>query len=159
MSALLAVRGLNKSFGSVVAANNIEVEIAASEIVGIIGANGAGKTTLFRMITGDEKPDAGKISLGESVKQAKLLKWHKHDGDAVKTDEPLCELETDKANVPLNSSAAGVIQQLKNEGDTVKVGEVVARPAQELAPRRRPLMVRQAGDGCGVSSVGHVSVS
>ncbi len=40
--------------------------------------------------------------LGESVKQATLLKWHKQDGEAVKVDEPLCELETDKANADLN---------------------------------------------------------
>ncbi len=42
--------------------------IPAGAIVGIIGANGTGKTTLFRMITGQEKPDAGTIRVGESVK-------------------------------------------------------------------------------------------
>jgi 2-oxoglutarate dehydrogenase E2 component (dihydrolipoamide succinyltransferase) len=64
--------------------------------------------------------------LGESVKQAKLLKWHKHDGDAVKVDEPICELESDKANVDIPAESAGIIHQKKREGDTVDVGEIIA---------------------------------
>jgi 2-oxoglutarate dehydrogenase E2 component (dihydrolipoamide succinyltransferase) len=64
--------------------------------------------------------------LGESVKQAKLLKWHKHDGDAVKIDEPICELESDKANVDIPAESAGIIHQKKREGDTVDVGEIIA---------------------------------
>jgi len=65
--------------------------------------------------------------LGESVTQAILLKWHKTDGAQVANEEPLCELETDKANVDIPAPAAGVIRRVKNEGDTVRVGEVIAR--------------------------------
>jgi branched-chain amino acid transport system ATP-binding protein len=61
MSALLAAQGLNKRFGAVVAADNVVVEIAAGETVGIIGANGAGKTTFVNMVTGYLKPDEGLI--------------------------------------------------------------------------------------------------
>jgi 2-oxoglutarate dehydrogenase E2 component (dihydrolipoamide succinyltransferase) len=64
-------------------------------------------------------------ALGESVKQAILIKWHKNDGDPVKTDEPLCELETEKANVDLPAQSAGVLHRLKKEGDQVSVGEVI----------------------------------
>jgi 2-oxoglutarate dehydrogenase E2 component (dihydrolipoamide succinyltransferase) len=64
--------------------------------------------------------------LGESVKQAVLLKWHKSDGDAVRMDEPICELETDKANVDIPAPAAGVLKRLKKEGETVNVGEPIA---------------------------------
>ena len=64
--------------------------------------------------------------LGESVKQAKLLKWHKHDGDSVAVDEPLCELESDKANVDVPAESAGIIHPKRREGDTVDVGEVIA---------------------------------
>ena len=65
--------------------------------------------------------------LGESVTEAVLLRWIKNDGDAVNRDEPLAELETDKANVDLPSAAAGVLRQSKKAGDTVKVGETIAR--------------------------------
>ncbi|HEY1922627.1 MAG TPA: 2-oxoglutarate dehydrogenase complex dihydrolipoyllysine-residue succinyltransferase [Tepidisphaeraceae bacterium] len=65
-------------------------------------------------------------ALGESVKQATLLKWHKQDGEAVKVDEALCELESDKANADLNAETAGVFRRLKKEGETVNVGEVIA---------------------------------
>src|SRR5437016_1448896 len=52
-------------------------------------------------------------ALGESVTEATLIKWHKNDGDFVKTDEPICELETDKANADLPSPGSGVIKRLK----------------------------------------------
>ena len=68
MSALLAVRGLSKSFGSVVAASNIAVEIEAGEIVGIIGANGAGKTSFVNLVTGYLTPTSGTIEfLGRDI--------------------------------------------------------------------------------------------
>jgi ATPase subunit of ABC transporter with duplicated ATPase domains len=50
--------------------NDISFTLPPNAIVGIIGPNGAGKTTLFRMITGHDKPDAGEIKIGESVKLA-----------------------------------------------------------------------------------------
>src|SRR3954468_3066623 len=65
-------------------------------------------------------------ALGESVTEATLIKWHKNDGDAVKADEPICELETDKANVDVPAPGAGVIKRLKNEGDKVRIGETIA---------------------------------
>src|SRR5581483_1468062 len=65
-------------------------------------------------------------SLGESVSEAVLLKWHKNDGDMVKADEPLCELETDKANTDLNAPAAGVFKRSVPEGTKVRIGQTVA---------------------------------
>lgn len=76
--------------------------------------------------------------LGESVKQATLLKWHKQDGEAVKVDEPLCELESDKANADLNAEAAGVLRRKKKEGDTVEVGEVIAEIDPTGIPTAKP---------------------
>ncbi len=58
---ILRVRDLNKSFSGIVAANNINVDVAPGEIVGIIGANGAGKTVFVNMITGYLKPSSGTI--------------------------------------------------------------------------------------------------
>jgi 2-oxoglutarate dehydrogenase E2 component (dihydrolipoamide succinyltransferase) len=73
-------------------------------------------------------------ALGESVKQAKLLKWHKRDGDFIATDEPLCELETDKANTDLTALASGTVKLLKKEGDTVDVDAVIAEITPSSAP-------------------------
>jgi branched-chain amino acid transport system ATP-binding protein len=65
---LLAVRSLNKSFGSVIAASDINVAVADGETVGIIGANGAGKTTFVNMVTGYLKPSSGTIEfLGRDI--------------------------------------------------------------------------------------------
>ena len=58
---LLELRVLSKSFGSVKAADGIDLDLAEGTSLGIIGPNGAGKTTLFNLIAGDLKPDAGTI--------------------------------------------------------------------------------------------------
>ena len=60
---MLSSRNLAKHFDGVVAADQVSVEIAAGERVGLIGSNGAGKTTFVNMITGYLKPDAGAIEL------------------------------------------------------------------------------------------------
>jgi branched-chain amino acid transport system ATP-binding protein len=61
MSAILSVRELEKTFGSVVAARAISLDVPAEQTVGIIGANGAGKTTFVNMITGHIRPSKGSI--------------------------------------------------------------------------------------------------
>jgi branched-chain amino acid transport system ATP-binding protein len=62
MSAILTVRDLEKTFGSVVAARAINITVPPLQTVGIIGANGAGKTTFVNMITGHLRPSAGAIA-------------------------------------------------------------------------------------------------
>jgi ATP-binding cassette ChvD family protein len=59
--------GLSKGYGDRELIDDLTFKLPPGGIVGIIGANGAGKTTLFRMITGQEKPDKGSITVGESV--------------------------------------------------------------------------------------------
>jgi energy-dependent translational throttle protein EttA len=61
---------LRKAFGDKLLFDNLNFRLPPGGIVGIIGPNGAGKTTLFRLLTGAEKPDAGEIKLGASVKLA-----------------------------------------------------------------------------------------
>ena len=58
---LLEVSGLNKSFGSIIVADDLDLAIAPGEAVGIIGPNGAGKTTLFNLIAGGLSPNGGAI--------------------------------------------------------------------------------------------------
>lgn len=67
---VIEVEGISKSFDGRLLYENLSFNVPPTGIVGIVGPNGAGKTTLFRMITGEDKPDTGTVSLGESVKVA-----------------------------------------------------------------------------------------
>ena len=65
-------------------------------------------------------------TLGESVSEATIGRWFKKPGEAVKADEPLLELETDKVTLEVNAPAAGVLAEIvANEGDTVGVGALL----------------------------------
>jgi energy-dependent translational throttle protein EttA len=59
--------GVRKGFGDRLLIEDLSFSLPPAGIVGVIGANGAGKTTLFRMIVGEERPDAGSITLGDTV--------------------------------------------------------------------------------------------
>jgi 2-oxoglutarate dehydrogenase E2 component (dihydrolipoamide succinyltransferase) len=66
-------------------------------------------------------------SVGESITEVIIGTWIKHEGDAVETDEPVVEIDSDKASQELGAPAGGVIKRLlKKEGDTAQVGEVIA---------------------------------
>jgi ATP-binding cassette ChvD family protein len=64
---VIDVEGLSKAYGDRLLIDNLSFKLPPGGIVGIIGPNGAGKTTLFRMLTGEEKPDSGTITIGTSV--------------------------------------------------------------------------------------------
>ncbi|MCP9452429.1 MAG: energy-dependent translational throttle protein EttA [Nitrospira sp.] len=65
---VVEAKGVSKAFGDKVLYENVNFSLPKGGIVGVIGPNGAGKTTLFKMIVGKEKPDAGTITIGETVK-------------------------------------------------------------------------------------------
>jgi energy-dependent translational throttle protein EttA len=67
---VLTASGVRKGFDDRLLIEDLSFELPRAGIVGVIGANGAGKTTLFRMITGEESPDAGTLELGETVQLA-----------------------------------------------------------------------------------------
>jgi ATP-binding cassette ChvD family protein len=67
---VIEVKGLSKGYGERLLIDGLSFNLPRGGIVGIIGPNGAGKTTLFRMLTGSEKPDAGDIRIGPTVKLA-----------------------------------------------------------------------------------------
>jgi len=67
---VVEAEGLRKAYGDTLLFDDLAFSLPPGGIVGVIGPNGAGKTTLFRMITGQETPDAGKLRLGETVKLA-----------------------------------------------------------------------------------------
>ncbi len=64
MAAVLQLAGLRKRYGALVVTDDVTVDVAEGEAVGIIGPNGAGKSTLFNLVTGDARPDAGVILFG-----------------------------------------------------------------------------------------------
>ena len=67
---VVEAKGLQKAFGDKLLYKDLSFNLPKGGIVGIIGPNGAGKTTLFRMLMGDEKPDAGELRIGDTVKIA-----------------------------------------------------------------------------------------
>ncbi len=85
---VIEIENLSKSFGENVLIEDLSFSIPPGAVVGIIGPNGAGKTTLFKMITGQEKPDKGKITIGSTVKMA----YVDQSRDALNTDKSIWEL-------------------------------------------------------------------
>ncbi len=67
---VIEANGLSKGYSERLLIDDLSLSIPPGSIVGVIGGNGAGKTTFFRMLVGEEKPDAGEIRLGETVKLA-----------------------------------------------------------------------------------------
>ena len=67
---VVEAKGLRKSFGDTLLIDSLNFNLPPGGIVGVIGPNGAGKTTLFRMIVGQEQPDAGELRIGNTVKLA-----------------------------------------------------------------------------------------
>jgi sulfate-transporting ATPase len=91
---------VRKGFGERLLIEDLSFSLPPAGIVGVIGANGAGKTTLFRMIVGDEKPDAGSIRLGDTV-------------DLAYVDQSRDSLEGDKT----------VWEEISEGYDNIKVGD------------------------------------
>src|SRR6187551_1403245 len=64
-------------------------------------------------------------TVGESINEVTLVKWHKKDGEWVDRDEVIAELESEKATFELNAEQAGIISIIAKEGDTLNIGDVV----------------------------------
>jgi ATP-binding cassette ChvD family protein len=88
---VVEARGVRKSFGDQLLMDDVNFTLPRGGIVGVIGPNGAGKTTLFRMITGQEQPDAGTLRLGETVK----IGYVDQSRDALRPDATVWEEITD----------------------------------------------------------------
>ena len=82
---VIEVQGVSKAFGDKLLFEDLSFSVPKGAIVGIIGGNGAGKTTLFKLISGDEQPDAGSIELGGTVDLVNVLQLRDHleDGKSV----------------------------------------------------------------------------
>src|SRR4051812_33291712 len=64
-------------------------------------------------------------TVGESISEVTIANWLKKDGDTVKLDEVIAELESDKATFELTAQNAGVLKIIKQKGETVPIGEVI----------------------------------
>ncbi|NUM31944.1 MAG: 2-oxoglutarate dehydrogenase complex dihydrolipoyllysine-residue succinyltransferase [Bacteroidetes bacterium] len=65
-------------------------------------------------------------SVGESISEVTISKWLKNDGDYVNIDEPIAELESEKATLELNATASGILEIKTTEGNEIKIGETAA---------------------------------
>ena len=77
---VVIAKDLRKAYGDKLLYDGLSFNLPRGDIVGVIGPNGAGKTTLFRMITGQEKPDAGTIKIGDTVQLAYVDQSRTLDG-------------------------------------------------------------------------------
>ena len=84
-------------------------------------------------------------TVGESISEVTLLKWVKNDGQYVDRDEVIAELESEKATFEVNAEKAGTLKQAANEGDTLKIGDVLASIDESAAkPAAAPAPVKEA---------------
>ncbi len=105
-------------------------------------------------------------TVGESISEVTLLKWTKKDGDYVDRDEVIAELESEKATFEVNAEKAGVLRTTAKEGDTLKIGdllasidETAAKPAAAKEETSKPLKADTKASGNGSTKVAEKTVA
>jgi sulfate-transporting ATPase len=123
---VIEATNLTKSFGDRLLIENLSFRLPPGGIVGVVGPNGAGKTTLFRMITGQETPDAGDFRVGETVK----LGYVDQSRDALPADKNVWEVvsdgldEIDLGRRKMNSRSYVALFNFKGGDQQKKVGQL-----------------------------------
>ncbi|WP_127903143.1 energy-dependent translational throttle protein EttA [Solirhodobacter olei] len=123
-SKVIEVEGLKKHMGDKLLVENLSFSIPPGAVVGIIGPNGAGKTTLFRMLTGQEQPDEGTVSFGDTVH----LSYVDQSRDALEADKTVWEEISDGLDIiqlgdaEMNSRAYTGAFNFKGSDQQKKVG-------------------------------------
>lgn len=82
--------------------------------------------------------------VGESIVEALVAKWHRRDGETVRREEPVCELETDKVTLEINAEADGILSITVPEGETVKIGSVIGSISETALPPEPPSKAAEA---------------
>lgn len=98
-------------------------------------------------------------SAGESVTQGVIAAWRKKDGEYVKRDEEVLDLETDKVTLAVTAPAAGILKRGAKEGDTVAVGAVVGSVETSEAPANVPVAASAPGAPAGAKASGPAPVA
>lgn len=93
-------------------------------------------------------------TVGESINEVTLVKWLKNDGDYVQRDEVIAELESEKATFEVNAEQAGVLKTVGHEGDTLNIGDVLAKIDEAAAKPQKsePPVQESAEKGNGVQN-------
>ncbi|SHM29641.1 ATP-binding cassette protein, ChvD family [Paracoccus solventivorans] len=121
---VIEVKGLTKGFGDRLLIENLDFSLPPGGIVGVIGPNGAGKSTLFRMLTGQEQPDAGEITFGDTVQ----LSYVDQSRDALDANKTVWEEisggaeQIDLGDAQMNSRAYAGAFNFKGGDQQKKVG-------------------------------------
>jgi sulfate-transporting ATPase len=92
---VIELTGVSKGYGERLLIDDLSFKVPPGAIVGVIGPNGAGKSTLFRMITGKEKADKGKVAIGPTVKMA----YVDQSRDALEGEKTVWEYISDGADI------------------------------------------------------------
>jgi sulfate-transporting ATPase len=125
-SVVVEAENLRKGFGDKLLIEDLSFSLPRGGIVGVIGPNGAGKTTLFRMITGQEQPDAGTLRIGETVQMA----YVDQSRDALDPDKTVWEEISDGLDLikvgdqTMNSRAYTAGFNFKGTDQQKKVGKL-----------------------------------
>src|ERR671920_765414 len=88
-------------------------------------------------------------TVGESISEVTLLKWVKDDGQYVDRDEVIAELESEKATFEVNAEKAGTLKQSAKEGDTLKIGDVLASIDESAAKPASAAPARETANASG----------
>jgi D-xylose transport system ATP-binding protein len=141
----LRLRGINKSFGAVRALTDVDFEVYAGEVVGLVGDNGAGKSTLIKVIAGVGPADSGEIYVeGQPVKITTPKDATRYSIETVYQDLALCDNLDVVANLFLGREEVSPILALK-ETDMEKRGLEVLRTLDVKIPSVRSLVAMLSG--------------
>ena len=142
---VVRAEGVSKGFGDRLLVENLEFSLPPGGIVGVIGPNGAGKTTLFRMIAGEEQPDSGELTVGETVQlcvrrpvaRRPRPRTHRLEGD-------LRRPRPDPARAARGQlPPVRLVVQLPRRGSAEEGRRPLRRRAQPRPPREAPALGRQ----------------
>jgi ATP-binding cassette ChvD family protein len=143
---VIEFNGVSKAYDDRVLIDNLDLSIPPGSIVGIIGPNGAGKSTMLRMITGQEQPDSGSITIGSTVKLAYVEQMR----SALDADKTVWEEISDKNEIitlgkrELNSRAYVASFNFLGADQQKKVGQLSG------GERNRVLMAKMLKEGGNV---------
>jgi D-xylose transport system ATP-binding protein len=141
---LLSMRGINKSFGAVRALTDVDFEVSAGEVVGLVGDNGAGKSTLIKAIAGVGPADDGEIFVeGQPVKITSPQGATRLGIETVYQDLALCDNLDVVSNLFLGREMVNVVPMAENEMEKRSLG--VLRTLEVKIPSLRAKVAQLSG--------------